>query len=297
MPSTISASVGSGGGNRNADVRIIQELLNRVPVSRGGPAAPLDVDGLCGPFTVNAIRNFQQRNGVLADGRVDVNGRTFQLLLTFDTGQPAGAPAAPAAAPAPPPAAPPPPVAAPSAPSSNASSLRQRIIEIANAMATPAPGKVSDLVTAVEPGTGRTVRAGWPYLKSFFDDAVSGWQPTHWNDKATLDGVKIPGKRIPQPGRSGISWCGIFATWVLIQAGMQVKWVLGKGIVPLQIKYARDPQPGDVAVLTGEEIHHCIVTANDGKTLQTVNGNSDNQSILIKPVPVSRVAYYYTVGS
>lgn len=284
--------------NRSADVKTIQELLNGVPPQKGGPTVRLDVDGMCGPLTVNAIRTFQQRNGTVVDGRVDVNGRTFQLLS--GNSQAPGSPAAPGQAPAPATGqapAPAPPVPAPAAPTSNAGSLRQRIVEIANSMATPAPGKVSDLVTTVEPGTGRTVRAGWPFLKSFFDEAVAGWQQTHWNDKATLDGVKIPGKRIPQPGRPGVSWCGIFATWVLIQAGMPVKWVLGKGIVPLQIKYARDPQPGDVAVLTGPEIHHCIVTANDGQTLQTVNGNSDNQSILIKPVAVSRVAYYYTVGS
>lgn len=251
--------------------------------------APLDTDGFCGPLTAGAIRTFQQKNGCIIDGRVDVNGKTFNTLNQYDLAGPGITPSGPTPIPIPLPNLP-----APKPPSSNASDLRQRIIDIANSMAAPAPGKVSDLVTTIE--AGRTVRAGWPYLKSFFDEAVAGWQQSNWNDKATLDGVKVPGKRIPQPGRDGVSWCGIFATWVLIQAGLPVKWVLGKGIVPLQLKFGRDARPGDVVVLSGNEVHHCIPTSIDGQTMQTVNGNSDNQSILVKPIPVSRIAYYYNVG-
>ncbi len=87
MAKTISASVGRGGVNRQADTVTIQELLNRVPVSSGGPTPLLDVDGLCGPITTSAIQNFQlkQWGWALADGRVDPAGPTLARLNDFDT--------------------------------------------------------------------------------------------------------------------------------------------------------------------------------------------------------------------
>src|SRR3546814_14425324 len=83
MPRTISASVGDGGANRNSDIRTIQEMLNRVPPSWGGPAPALAVDGLIGPKTIGAIRNFQQiQLGTIfnPDGRVDPGRRTIGRL-------------------------------------------------------------------------------------------------------------------------------------------------------------------------------------------------------------------------
>ena len=59
MAQTISASVGRGGFNREEDTRTVQKLLNRVPPSSGGPVPLLEVDGLCGPKTTNAIQTFQ----------------------------------------------------------------------------------------------------------------------------------------------------------------------------------------------------------------------------------------------
>ena len=87
MAKTISASVGRGGVNRQADTVTIQGLLNRVPVSSGGPTPLLDVDGLCGPITTSAIQNFQlkQWGWALADGRVDPAGPTLARLNDFDT--------------------------------------------------------------------------------------------------------------------------------------------------------------------------------------------------------------------
>ncbi len=277
MARSISMSVGVGGGNKPADVVTIQTLLNLVPPAKGGPLPVLDPDGACGPMTISAILKFQAACFGAGDGRVDPGGQTLGKLNAYDNG-------APGAAAAPPPA-----------PGAPASALRKKIIEIANDMATPPPGKVSDLVTMKEAETGLTVRAGWKYLKDFFDTAVSGWQPTYWNNPEYLKGVKIPGRRIPQPGRSGISWCGIFATWVLIKAGMPVKWVLGAGISPLPKKADGKFRPGDVLVMKGEEVHHCVATADQGATVLTVNGNSDYQGILEKPVSKSSVAYYYLV--
>lgn len=77
----IAQSVGHGGANREADVRVVQGLLNRYVRLLGLKA--LKVDGRIGPATVGAIRAFQHKLVGLkqVDGRVDPNGRTLKLLL------------------------------------------------------------------------------------------------------------------------------------------------------------------------------------------------------------------------
>ena len=57
MAKNIMASVGRMGGiNRPADVRVVQELLNKVPEASGGPRVKLFVDGACGNGTCDAIQ-------------------------------------------------------------------------------------------------------------------------------------------------------------------------------------------------------------------------------------------------
>ena len=80
---TITASVGVGGKNRAADVRVVQELLNNVPTASGGPAPLLAVDGLIGPKTTAAIRRFQKAQFGWLDGRVDPGGPTIARLSDF----------------------------------------------------------------------------------------------------------------------------------------------------------------------------------------------------------------------
>ena len=72
----ISASVGDGGANRRADVRVIQDALNQVPASDGGAEPPLVTDGLCYGKTLAAIKKFQKLgcgfkwpDGLIAPGR------------------------------------------------------------------------------------------------------------------------------------------------------------------------------------------------------------------------------------
>jgi hypothetical protein len=87
MARTLTASVGRMGGiNYRKDVITVQQLLNRVPVTEGGPKPPLVVDGLCGSKTVKAIQLFQvkQIGWSGADGRVDPNGPTHTRLNTYD---------------------------------------------------------------------------------------------------------------------------------------------------------------------------------------------------------------------
>lgn len=283
MAKTISASVGFGGVNRFADVKTVQDLLNGVSLAAGGPMPRLDVDGACGPLTVGAIRNFQTvRFGPPTDARVDPGQRTLEALNETS------------GTPGPPPTLPLPTAPTPTRPV-DVQGLRKRIVDIASAEATPVPGKVSDLVTMIEPGSQKMVRAGWRQLQRYFDEGVDGWTRDKWKDPATLAGVQIPGKRVPQQGTSGVSWCGIFATWVLQQAGLDVKWRVGVGITTLEKRSDKSLQVGDVAVMKGDKVHHCIPIAISGTTMTTVNGNSDNQSILIKQHSLDAVWYYYRV--
>jgi hypothetical protein len=71
---TITASAGAGGTNVPADVRVVQDLLNRA--ARASPA----VDGVCGPGTRQALTSYQSTFLRTADGRVDPGGPTLRHL-------------------------------------------------------------------------------------------------------------------------------------------------------------------------------------------------------------------------
>lgn len=81
--SVLKGSVGFGGRNERNDVQLVQTLLNAVPAAKGGAFPALTQDGLCGPMTSGAIRQFQTRNQCYADGRIDVAGKTEQTLLAL----------------------------------------------------------------------------------------------------------------------------------------------------------------------------------------------------------------------
>lgn len=74
----IQHSVGAGGHNTPADVRVIQAALNSILK----PQKPLAVDGLIGPATIVAVREFQADEVGMQhpDGRVDAGGRTLRVL-------------------------------------------------------------------------------------------------------------------------------------------------------------------------------------------------------------------------
>ena len=299
MARNILPSVGLGGANRPDDVVTVQSMLNCVPLGSGGPAPALDTDGKCGPLTVGAIRNFQFAQFKSSDGRVDVGQRTIERLQSFDTGPGQGATPLRVSILLPqivsPPGYLPPKPDVPPNPSvdipAGLSPLRRKILEIGMGEALPEPA-VTDLKTLQD--GGQTVRAGWKRLKQYFDEGVEGWSEQKWKDKATYDGVRIPGRRIPQPGTSGVSWCGIFATWVARSAGIETQWRMGLGPSGLKLHYARDCKPGDIAVMA-KNVHHFIIAGPISDTVLTINGNSDNQSIQVKPRPLSSVVYFYSV--
>ncbi|TCP70962.1 N-acetylmuramidase family protein [Sphingomonas sp. PP-CE-1G-424] len=94
----IAFAVGERRPNRTADVRTVQQLLNRAGGMLPGQSK-LDVDGNMGPLTSAAIKRYQQTVVHLSrpDGVVDPGGRTITMLSRR-----AAAPApAPRAAPAP----------------------------------------------------------------------------------------------------------------------------------------------------------------------------------------------------
>jgi len=79
----IRDSVGTGGTNNSADVLAVQQLLNDVPSSGGGPTAQLTEDGIIGPNTINAIKHFQMTHFGFEDGRVDPGEKTLIKLVEF----------------------------------------------------------------------------------------------------------------------------------------------------------------------------------------------------------------------
>lgn len=83
----ISSSVGAGGKNSSADVKIIQKMLQQ----NGFPQ--LHADGACGPKTIQAIMSYQSKFLRQPDGVVDPRGRTFRKLSAGNSqGTPSGQP-------------------------------------------------------------------------------------------------------------------------------------------------------------------------------------------------------------
>jgi murein endopeptidase len=73
---TIKKSVGLGGVNNTADVKVVQTLLNQI-----GDHAALVVNGTCGNDTIAAIKAFQSGFFSVPDGRIDPGGQTIKRLL------------------------------------------------------------------------------------------------------------------------------------------------------------------------------------------------------------------------
>jgi hypothetical protein len=74
----ITASVGSSGVNRRDDVALVQFLLNDWRERNG--RRPITQDGLVGPKTIGAIRDFQGTVTHIVDGRVDPVGSAMRAL-------------------------------------------------------------------------------------------------------------------------------------------------------------------------------------------------------------------------
>jgi len=80
MKLQLTGSVGRGGENRAADVKLVQALLNVHRRQQGLP--PLPVDARPGADLDAAIARFQNEQGVrVASGFVGTNSQTWSWLL------------------------------------------------------------------------------------------------------------------------------------------------------------------------------------------------------------------------
>lgn len=133
----------------------------------------------------------------------------------------------------------------------------------------------------------------WETLKEIYDEGMEVKRDWVVNNGANLTALKKGQwlrKQNPPGGTSeatlGISWCGIFATYVLRCCGIPVKWKMGVGIAPLKpyleimsgLTDADKIVPGDICV-KGTNQHHFIVADRAGDTLISVDGNLSGQSI------------------
>jgi hypothetical protein len=196
--------------------------------------------------------------------------------------------------------------------------VRQRIRDIALAE-SDARHKPFGRVTDQHPPAG-SYRYGWERLKEYFDTAML--TPPNWDDHtkhlfvlqikgyppqeyqvSNLEGIQLPNRRVPQnPAGNdglGIQWCGIFATWVLIQAGVPAKWKTKIGIrggVTPDVTDRKGIQIGDVCVVHGETNHHLVACEINETQIMGVNGNSLYQSILYNPVNIRNISQYYRIN-
>ena len=129
-------------------------------------------------------------------------------------------------------------------------------------------------VHAKKPGdadeTGKHVRTGWETLLQIFQTAAPGV----WHDDVVKYYTGYEEGFLP-------SWCGIFATFCLINGGASIgTWQIGSGITGAGAVQTFHPKPGDVGYMEHNQ-HHCIITGVDGDTISSIDGNSGMDSEII----------------
>lgn len=101
---------------------------------------------------------------------------------------------------------------------------------------------------------------------------------------------------VTHPPGQRVSWCGIFATWVLHQAGLtSEKWIYGKGISRL-LKQTNNPKPGDILYIDQPYQHHGIVERIDGNTVYSIDGNSPGGVVAPRKRDMSEITAFYSIG-
>ncbi len=89
LPTEINAqppgfvAIGESETNRTEDVRWLQQTLNGIPHSIGGPAEKLAVDGQYGPLTHKAVARFLTIQLGSNDKSIGRDTAAFQRLLEF----------------------------------------------------------------------------------------------------------------------------------------------------------------------------------------------------------------------
>lgn len=94
------------------------------------------------------------------------------------------------------------------------------------------------------------------------------------------------------------NWCGIFALWVLHQAGLlrEKQWKVALGFLETSpaLPKTSTPEPGDVAYYTKYQ-HEAVVLAVDGDMVELANGNGQGGVVSIGRRPLSEAAAYYSI--
>ena len=296
-------------GSQGPDVVFLQTLLNTIPQTL---LPRLIEDGLFGRKTLERVIEFQRNARLVVDGVV--GPQTWGMLdeltkFLLPPGKKDGTDG--------------------SAPDAwRKEPFREAALRAGLAEAFPV-SKVTDFITTPAesplstelPPLGRPPtyrprqwRFGWPRLKHYYDVAAEGVNDRWWRMTGetnaegspqiitNLDGVRGFNLRVPQPNAmSGIHWCGIFATWCWIQAGVKTKWPWGgppRGITKRWMdKKPPPPKPGDMLVLAKPLIHHFLLLPDDAgpNHYLSLNGNSDYQSITIKRIERSGLVAYYSL--
>ena len=100
----------------------------------------------------------------------------------------------------------------------------------------------------------------------------------------------------PRPPSQRVSWCGIFATWAMQEAGYNTHWELGKGIRP-PMSTTQNPKPGDIAYFGGELHHYAIVESIEGNIINTIDGNSQGRKVARNSRPRSSIRAFFSLDS
>lgn len=111
--------------------------------------------------------------------------------------------------------------------------------------------------------------------------------------------------RQPFAGPYPKAWCGAFALWALHQAGLglDLRWRFESttdkrsGFLYALAK-TKAPKPGDIAYLDQPWQHHAIVSAVDGDTVHTIDGNQGPLSpVKAHEAPLKHWTGFYSIGA
>lgn len=171
------------------------------------------------------------------------------------------------------------------------SSARQAVVGAALAQVgkVVAKGPLTDV-----DDEGKAARQGWRALKLFFDAAFGGYPDEELMKRPRAGTKGVHGKPGETEATSDVlpSWCGIFATWANVTAGLLPAgaWpAMPKKLTP---KITRVPQPGDILNMPAQN-HFGILTwietpATPNPTIgqiqqlaiRSVEGNTGSASII-----------------
>ncbi len=300
-------------GAQGPDVALLQKLLNTIPETL---LKRLVEDGLFGKQTLMRVLEFQRNAKLVADGAIGPKSWAMLDELTKFLLPPGTIPGTV-------------PGTTPAVDAWRSDPYREAVLKVAlaealpvsnvtDALQFPVPPNLVDLPPMGTPPTAspKAWRFGWQRLKQYYEECAIGVSPNYWRQTGRLkiagnieiisylDGVRGHDWRVPAfSNTEGTQWCGIFATWCWLKAGVPTKWQFGVGPRGAKARGlgpgSAEPKPGDILVQSGGRVHHSLLLEpHDGKSFFTVvNGNSERQSIRITNDTVSRssVQYVYSL--